>query len=457
MTGNHDHTSKNWVRATHGPQIYPILFYSGMYMTSLPDHSGKSISNSTVLTCGTFDLLHIGHLNQLMQAKQLGDRLVVGVSSDYLNLKKKGRIPMVPLYQRIRLIQSLRCVDDVFVEEEYDCKSKEIYSGYHGADTFSIGDDWKGKFDSLINKGGITRVVYLPRTPNMSTTQTIEVGKKNMETRLLGEEFRHFWEGLPIPEKDSLKPNLECTGLLPQRVLVTVHPGKLLHILPWMRMFCSDRIFWHEDLVTSPEFSDFDCSRIGSRSGANAGPVDLIMTDRYDPQINVEQWAIQPDGDGMSYKLKLDGSEHFQSAVGDTSINASLIKPCRWLWFLNQRLNESTVDRSNTLITLDPKHLAEAKSDVVRMSHTSNLIVAPHKDEQVISVPGSTLNYIFWQSLNQNTAQFVNILPTNFYIHVPNLYVHCDRLITDRSNKLAELFIPQVELYTSGSPAVGKG
>lgn len=124
----------------------------------------------TVLTFGTFDVLHVGHVSILERARSLGDRLLVGVSSDALNLSKKGRRPVYPESDRLRLIAALRCVDGVFVEESLELKGE--YLRRHAADVLVMGDDWAGRFDEFRS---ICEVVYLPRTPSISTTEIIEV------------------------------------------------------------------------------------------------------------------------------------------------------------------------------------------------------------------------------------------------------------------------------------------
>lgn len=122
---------------------------------------------ATVITFGTFDLFHIGHLNILERAKQLGTRLVVGVSSDALNFQKKNRHPHTNQTNRMRVLGALSCVDDVFLEESLELKADYIRE--HGATLLVMGDDWEGKFDDMP-----CRVVYLPRTPSISTTELIE-------------------------------------------------------------------------------------------------------------------------------------------------------------------------------------------------------------------------------------------------------------------------------------------
>lgn len=123
----------------------------------------------TVITFGTFDLLHIGHVRILERARAFGRRLVVGVSSDELNVQKKGRAPVYPLAARMALLRALRCVDDVFVEESLE--KKREYCLEQRADLFVMGNDWEGRFDDIVP----CRVIYLPRTPSVSTTETIEV------------------------------------------------------------------------------------------------------------------------------------------------------------------------------------------------------------------------------------------------------------------------------------------
>ena len=120
------------------------------------------------MTCGTFDLFHIGHLNILKRAKLLGDYLIVGVSGDELNYKKKGKYSVYSLNDRMEIIKNLKMVDEVFVEKSLEDKKKYILD--NNIDIFVIGDDWKGKFDELNN---YCKVIYLPRTKGISTTDTI--------------------------------------------------------------------------------------------------------------------------------------------------------------------------------------------------------------------------------------------------------------------------------------------
>ena len=122
-----------------------------------------------VITFGTFDVFHAGHLRLLQRARALGDELVVGVSTDALNLGKKGRKPVFPEAERLEIVRSLRCVDEVFLEESLERKREYLLR--HRADVLAMGDDWAGKFDVF---GDVCRVVYFERTPSISTTEVIE-------------------------------------------------------------------------------------------------------------------------------------------------------------------------------------------------------------------------------------------------------------------------------------------
>lgn len=125
-----------------------------------------------VLTYGTFDLFHVGHLNLLKRAAQLGDYLVVAVSSDAFN-EIKGKKCVIPDYERMEIVSSIKYVDEVISENSWDQKIKDVKE--HQIDVFVMGDDWTGKFDFLKE---YCEVVYLPRTEGISTTQLKNVLKK---------------------------------------------------------------------------------------------------------------------------------------------------------------------------------------------------------------------------------------------------------------------------------------
>lgn len=123
-----------------------------------------------VITYGTFDLLHYGHINLLKRAKALGDYLIVALSTDEFNKKEKNKICYFSYEQRKMLLEAIRYVDLVIPEENWEQKKSDV-NEYH-IDTFVIGDDWKGHFDFLKDEG--VDVVYLERTPEISTTKIKE-------------------------------------------------------------------------------------------------------------------------------------------------------------------------------------------------------------------------------------------------------------------------------------------
>lgn len=119
----------------------------------------------TVITYGTFDLFHIGHVNLLRRLKELGDRLVVGVSSEEFN-SIKGKKTAMPFEHRAAVVSACRYVDAVFPELTWAQKPEDIKR--EKASIFAMGDDWIGKFDDLSD---LCEVVYLPRTQDISTTE----------------------------------------------------------------------------------------------------------------------------------------------------------------------------------------------------------------------------------------------------------------------------------------------
>lgn len=127
------------------------------------------MAGQTVITFGTFDVFHVGHVRVLNRSAALGDRLVVGVSSDKLNFVKKGRQTVFSQEERLEIVANVKAVDEVFIEESLE--QKRDYVLQHRADILVMGDDWSGKFDHL---NDVCQVVYLPRTPSVSTTAIIE-------------------------------------------------------------------------------------------------------------------------------------------------------------------------------------------------------------------------------------------------------------------------------------------
>ena len=119
----------------------------------------------TIITYGTYDMFHIGHLKLLQRLKSLGDELIVAVSSDEFS-KGKGKKVMIPYAQRAEIVENIKCVNKVIPEHNWEQKITDIKT--YNVDIFAMGDDWEGKFDFLKEH---CEVVYLERTKDVSTTK----------------------------------------------------------------------------------------------------------------------------------------------------------------------------------------------------------------------------------------------------------------------------------------------
>ena len=129
-----------------------------------------------VITYGTFDMLHYGHINILRRAKEMGDYLVVVLSTDEFNWNSKQKKCYFTYEQRKQVLEAIRYVDLVIPENNWDQKISDVQD--YKIDTFVMGSDWEGKFDFLKD---YCEVVYLPRTEGISTTQIKEdLNKKDM-------------------------------------------------------------------------------------------------------------------------------------------------------------------------------------------------------------------------------------------------------------------------------------
>ena len=121
-----------------------------------------------VITYGPFDLLHYGHINLLKRAKATGDYLIVALSTDDFNEVEKGKKTYFTFEERRQLLEAIRYVDVVIPEESWDQKLTDV--PLYQIDYFVMGDDWQGKFD-FVGEKTEAEVVYLPRTPEISTSQ----------------------------------------------------------------------------------------------------------------------------------------------------------------------------------------------------------------------------------------------------------------------------------------------
>lgn len=143
---------------------------------------------TTVITYGTFDLFHVGHVRLLQRLRELGDRLVVGCSTDEFNAIK-GKASCMPYAHRAEILRALRCVDHVFPEERWDQKRADI--AREQARIFAMGEDWVGKFDELED---VCEVIYVPRMRDVSTTEIRQVVHGLQQERMT--ELRRMAENM---------------------------------------------------------------------------------------------------------------------------------------------------------------------------------------------------------------------------------------------------------------------
>ena len=152
------------------------------------------MSSRTIITYGTFDMFHIGHLKLLRRLKEMGDKLIVGVSTDEFNALK-GKKTLIPYDQRSAIVEAIDCVDLVVPEENWEQKVEDIRR--YDVDVFAIGDDWRGKFDFLEE---YCEVVYLSRTKNISTTELKRSLKRFLS--ISQDDLRKAFEVLEMLRKD---------------------------------------------------------------------------------------------------------------------------------------------------------------------------------------------------------------------------------------------------------------
>lgn len=133
----------------------------------------------TVITYGTFDLFHLGHVRLLERVRALGDRLIVGCSSDEFNARK-GKTSIFSYEERAAILRACRHVDLVIPEHNWEQKTTDLQE--HNVDVFVMGDDWAGKFDELAE---FAEVYYLPRTEGVSTTAIKSIISSEQEQKVL--------------------------------------------------------------------------------------------------------------------------------------------------------------------------------------------------------------------------------------------------------------------------------
>src|SRR5690554_1122461 len=150
--------------------------------------------SKTIITYGTFDMFHIGHLKLLRRLSEMGDKVIVAVSTDEFN-ELKGKKTLIPYDQRAAIVEAIDCVDLVIPEESWEQKLSDVKT--YDVDVFAIGEDWKGKFDFLED---LCEVIYLPRTRNISTTELKRSLKRFLS--ISQDDLRKAFEVLELLRRD---------------------------------------------------------------------------------------------------------------------------------------------------------------------------------------------------------------------------------------------------------------
>ncbi len=137
-----------------------IIFNNNSMVTVCNNVSEKKYK--IMYTTGCFDIFHYGHLNILSKSKNLCQKLIVGVSTDELILKEKGKLPVIPFLERVKIVESIKYVDMVVPQTN---KNKQEAIDKYNIDAISVGDDWKGRYPKTS-----CPVEYFTYTPNVSST-----------------------------------------------------------------------------------------------------------------------------------------------------------------------------------------------------------------------------------------------------------------------------------------------
>ena len=231
----------------------------------------------TVITFGTYDLFHYGHLRIIQRARALGDRLVVGVSSDKLNFEKKNERPAVCEDQRMALVSAIAGVDEVFLEESLEAKAE--YCKKYKAEVMVMGDDHVGRFDNILK--GVCECVYLPRTSDISSTSL----KKSISDNQLSHDSKNA--SMPSPKAapaaaySASNPNLVRASehFAVFDLLVRVHDWYYDFVMAACTPFC--RAMPREVVVFGRPVTVFTANIVTYGRGLLVVPIALAMKYGY--------------------------------------------------------------------------------------------------------------------------------------------------------------------------------
>lgn len=455
--------------------------------------------SDTVLTCGTFDLFHQGHLNLLIAAKKMGKRLIVGVSSDFLNISKKNRLPINPLYMRYRMITELKCVDQVFIEDDISLEAKARYMQYYAATVFVIGDDWYGQFDNLPyvyeklfpdSKTNIS-VIYISRTPNISTTDIIGKICGKSYTKY---EFDYTKSMMPQP----------CTTLLnypklPYKVIFNCRnrPHQAVHLLPYYYLFEPQNVYWYIENVADDADDMHALEKIMRAINNSIGfeiPKEQIITSLLDvcgldiklamftelwqpivlfyKKVNIKVYFIdhgicvgtrtntwfanvwQNDVDKIIVSGNMQHDHHLYCSgklnchsQSESNIyklygypKLSLFSPCDWIWDIHLLNGETKLKKILIAPTSFFDNYTFILNNIIKLCKKNIVVIRPHPDTMEMANPSSELLKIFMKCMDMGCSKNLIIIPPNNNFLTMNLFT-CDIAIFDQSSVVYEYLL----------------
>jgi cytidyltransferase-like protein len=444
----------------------------------------KDINNimANIITCGTFDLFHIGHVNVINRCASI-DRsrpLVIGVSSDFLNIEKKNRLPIMSIYDRYMTVQSNQNVTEVFIEEEYSTESKIKYMHIYGGRIFAIGDDWKGRFDELVEYGYL--VDYIPRTPAISTSEILERISYN-------NSIDYKKSMLPLPSKKIASvekfSNIRCV-FFPRN-----QAHHVVHLLPYYYLFNEDNLAWFLDKNENGTPVNYDMVIKNMEKFAGIRIKNVIKSyaelDRFKPDIGIitENWtphcrAMRSIGGKMLFvdhgicagtrprswfamrsldyvdKILVAGEMQKQyhakcAKSGDplchTKSQSDIVTigwprislqndGIDWIWNLYGSAYKKKILYCPTSYydeMSNPKKRS-AVINLIRMLCSNNykVIIRPHPTDQMNN--GGVLHEIFMTSIAEYFSHNLVIIPPKSSIYTPLLFSGSDLVILDKSS-----------------------
>lgn len=446
----------------------------------------QNFGGVVILTCGTFDLLHIGHINLLSRARGLGDKLIVGISDDYLNYYKKGKFPIYSLKERMRIISELKSVDHVFIEDNITIETKCEYMHMYGANIFVIGDDWIGKFDSLPNiysklypLDPPVQIIYLKRTSDISTTEIID--NIQNELKICNNIERTLF---PSPNEELFQ-----TPKLPQKCLLICRETSYQapHLLPYLHLFEKKNVYWLIDVENISEGGHCIKNKITQIENFIGCKMDQIIYSIKECEVIkpdicfiTESWApymtylkgigckvvfidhgicvgtrpskwFAMEWNGIADKifvagnlqyqhhLKCAGSDKCHNCTSDQIIQVghprySLFTRCETLWPKSIISNTSLKKILFVASSDDAELISFSKIIPSLCANNYAVMIRPHPMLKYTKYRDNILHDLVTKSMFGEYIDKVIVIPPHMPVFTPNLFYDIDLLISDKTS-----------------------